>query len=82
MRVWDKFQFYTTKIDEYELCLQWNKNFVNIIGVNMLTQLRDGVATNNTKIYLKVLGFDNLSGIQVAQKRVRWMVLLKHGETS
>lgn len=37
----------------------------------MLTQLRDGVATNNTKIYLKVLGFDNLSGIQVAQKRVR-----------
>jgi len=48
----------------------------------MLTQLRDGVATSNTKIYLKALGCDNLSGIQVAQERVRRLVLLKHGETS
>jgi hypothetical protein len=64
------FQFYTTKTDEYELCLQQNKNFINIIGVNMLTQLRAGAATKNTKIYLQALGFDNLNGIQVAQKRV------------
>jgi len=45
--------------------------------VNRLTQLHDGFATNNTKIHFKALGFDNLSGIQVAQKRVRWLVLLK-----
>jgi len=39
--------------------------------VNMLTKLRDGVASNNTKIYLEAVGFDTLNGIQVVQKRVR-----------
>jgi len=39
--------------------------------VNILTQLRDGVAPNNTKFYLEAVGFDTLNGIQVAQKRVR-----------
>lgn len=37
----------------------------------MLTQLRDGFVTSNTKIHVIALGFDNLSGMQVAQKSVR-----------
>jgi hypothetical protein len=49
-----------TKIDEYELCLQWNKNFKTIIVVNMLTQLHDGGASNSAKMYLEAVGFDTL----------------------
>lgn len=37
----------------------------------MLNQLLDGVASNNTKIYLETVGFRTSNGIQVAQKRVR-----------
>jgi hypothetical protein len=37
----------------------------------MLTQLRDVVDSNNTEIYLKAMGFDNLNGIQGDQKMVQ-----------
>ena len=49
-----------TKTDEYELCFQWNNNFVTVIVVNMLTQLHDEVASNSTKMYLEAVGFDAL----------------------
>jgi len=37
----------------------------------MLTNLHDGVASNNTKIYLESVALDTLNGILVAPKTVR-----------
>jgi hypothetical protein len=47
------------------------QEFLNVIVVNKLTQLRDGVAFSSTKIYLEAVGFHTLNGIQVAWKTVR-----------
>jgi hypothetical protein len=43
----------------------------------MLTQLRDMVVSNDTKIYLKVMGFDNLNGIQGGSEKSRVSSFLK-----